>query len=329
MSDIRYDPVFDQWVVIAENRRERPVEFVPIEQVRKPLICPFCVGNEDETPGAVLVLDEDGQELPPREASAWLVRVIPNKFPTFESSVRQRQESGGPYGTQIGRGLQEVIIPSPRHVISLSDLQDIELLVALLAAQRRMAAWIPLQTISHAMFFKNCRSEAGASIEHVHFQLIGSPLVSPALARRSERLAEHRAQHGCSMLEAIVAYEMEQQVRMVSESKRWVAFCPFASRQAFQIWLVPRNSTSSFCESSSDMLQELVELSQSYITRIESLFGQPGYNWMVHQLPFNQTESDHWFVEIFPRLAKTAGYEMGTDIWVNAVSPELAARRLR
>ncbi len=329
MSDIRYDPVFDQWVVIAENRRERPIEFVPLEQVRKPLICPFCVGNEEETPSAVLVLDEIGRELPCTESDNWLVRVIPNKFPTYDGLPRHRHQTVGPYAFQTGAGLQEVVIPSPRHVVSLGELQEIELLVAFQAAQMRLRVFSLSGTIPHGMFFKNCRSEAGASIEHVHFQLIGSPFVSPALARRSQRFADHFQQFGCTLLDSVVAFELAQQARMIGESEHWVAFCPFASRQAFQIWIVPRRPRIPFDQCSSEALQELVEMTQCYINRIESLFGQPGYNWMLHQLPFANQSADHWWIEIFPRLAKSAGYELGTEIWINAVSPELAARRLR
>ena len=37
----------------------------------------------------------------------------------------------------------------------------------------------------------------------------------------------------------------------------------------------------------------------------------------------------HWHVEIFPRLSRTAGFEVGTGFSINSVLPEQAAAHLR
>jgi UDPglucose--hexose-1-phosphate uridylyltransferase len=329
MSDLRYDPLFDQWVVVAENRRERPIEFVPLEQVRKSLICPFCGGNEDETPPAILALDEHGNILPAPIGPDWLTRVIPNKYPTFSRSERTATGSMEPYQVATGIGAQELLVPTPRHVVSLSELQELELRIALQAAQMRIAAMKQTPGIAHATLFLNCRFEAGASVEHVHWQLIGSPLSSPFLQRRAERFIQHRQATGQSLLRQLVEREQQTSQRLVAQTSHWTAFCPFASRTAFQLWIAPQRGSRHFCEQSPQSLQELVELIQAYVTRLESLFGQPGYNLVLHQLPFACEEPDSWWVELFPRLSKNAGFEFGTDILINPVAPEMAARRLR
>ena len=61
MSDLRYDPVSGHWVTIAKNRLDRPMEFIPLEQVRQQLICPFCRGNEDQTPADIAAYLENGR----------------------------------------------------------------------------------------------------------------------------------------------------------------------------------------------------------------------------------------------------------------------------
>jgi UDPglucose--hexose-1-phosphate uridylyltransferase len=226
-------------------------------------------------------------------------------------------------------GLQELIIPTPRHVCSLSELEVDEFSVALLAAQQRISAWRQSQSVEHAMLFKNCRHEAGASIEHTHFQLLGSPLASGALEQRAVRFAKSLAQTGATPLESLVAFEERQDVRVIARGRHFVMLSPFASRMAFQVWIIPRQRPPAFWECSPDMLDELAELGQGVVAKLEQLLSLPGYNWMLHQLPFSSAASDHWFVEIFPRLSKIAGYELGTEIWVNAVSPEAAVKRLR
>ncbi len=303
MSDLRFDPIFEQWVAISEIRRDRPLEFFPADQLRKQIICPFCRGNEDETPGPIAAWDRHGRKLELPASDRWCARVIPNKYPTYEAdSRRMTSRETGPYLTCDLPGLQELIIPTPRHVCSLSELEVDEFSVALIAAQQRLSAWKQSDAVRHAMLFKNCRHEAGASIEHTHFQLLGSPLLSSGLELRAGRFREHLAKTGRTPLEALLA---------------------------FQVWIVTRQKPLPFWSCPPDMLDELAEMGQAAVERLEQLLSLPAYNWMLHQLPFADAESDHWFVEIFPRLTKIAGYELGTEIWVNAVSPESAVKRLR
>ncbi len=74
MSEVRHDWVSDRWVIFAPSRSERPDEFESLAQENREKIgarrshlgssldCPFCRGNESETPTSVLTLDERGIE---------------------------------------------------------------------------------------------------------------------------------------------------------------------------------------------------------------------------------------------------------------------------
>jgi UDPglucose--hexose-1-phosphate uridylyltransferase len=55
----------------------------------------------------------------------------------------------------------------------------------------------------------------------------------------------------------------------------------------------------------------------------------PAYNLLFHTGPFASPNGQKGYFELFPRLTLAAGFELGTDIWVNPVAPEAAARRLR
>jgi UDPglucose--hexose-1-phosphate uridylyltransferase len=328
MSDLRYDPVFDLWTAIAEIRRDRPLDFLPNAQSFEQLICPFCSGNEDETPPASLLLDQQGHSLDLQTTAGWSSRVIPNKYPTYIANNHPALEEVGPFLRSSMAGDQELVIPSPRHVISLAELTAEEFLAGLIASQHRIASKREVSAVQHAMLFGNCRYEAGASVAHVHFQLISSPIIPSSLQARARRFQESQ-RSGAHLLEQIVAFELEQQVRVVGETDDFVMVCPFASRFSFQVWIIPRHRPKPFWEASRESLGQIGELSQRYIQRIEELLAKPAYNWMLHQLPFQSAADDYWFVEIVPRVAKTAGYEMGTDIWINPVAPETASRRLK
>ena len=167
MADLRYDPVTGVWVAIARNRDSRPMEFVAIDSVQHQLICPFCSGNEEETPKAIahFGMSEQGPTKIVAEQSDvdpnWLSRIVPNKFPSLigpklDIEPSQAIESG-PYLHVQQDGIQEILIPSSRHVCSLSELTDSELKTCFFAAQKRLQEIENQNLVQHTMLFMNCR----------------------------------------------------------------------------------------------------------------------------------------------------------------------------
>lgn len=77
MAELRKDPYSRRWVLIAEERAEKPQEFVDRPVVQHSGTCPFCEGSELETPHEVLALRKPGT-LP--DTPGWRMRVIPNKY---------------------------------------------------------------------------------------------------------------------------------------------------------------------------------------------------------------------------------------------------------
>ena len=72
MSTLRQDRTNGQWVILAPQRAARRHE--PLTSTRGPEVefdptCPFCPGNEDQTPPEIL-----------RDPAEWTVRVVPNLF---------------------------------------------------------------------------------------------------------------------------------------------------------------------------------------------------------------------------------------------------------
>lgn len=329
MSDLRFDPITGQWVAIAKNRLDRPMEFIPLEQVRQQLICPFCRGNEDQTPRDIAAFDENGRPLSADDdASSWIVRVIPNKFPSFSNS-NENASHAGPYSHATGEGQQLLIIPSNRHVTSLSELNEQELHIAFRACQEQISQMKSNPSIKHAMLFMNCRSAAGASLGHIHLQLIGSPVIGELLEGRTLRNLQAVQHDGQSLMKQIMNWEADRRVRVIKQTDNFCIFCPYASRFAFQVWIAPVNPHGGFAELGAAKTNELSQHCRSIVEQFEQLLDQPAYNLLLHQAPFDGSEYDHWYVELFPRLTCAAGFEWGTDIWVNPVSPEAAARRLQ
>ena len=340
MSDLRHDPIDDIWVTMAGNRRSRPMEFVTLGQRRQAMICPFCGGHEAETPAPIAAFDEDGNFTKTDQPNvAWSSRVISNKYPSF-SVIGQDPPSPvidtandrnlpSPFQISHEHGLQELIIPTPRHCVSIGELTDGELEVAFLAIQHRLNAIRSEAKIAHAMLFLNCRADAGASLGHVHWQLIGSPLVSSQLQRRTDREKEHQNEFGVSLIENLIDWELKQQTRIISSADNFVVYCPFASRFPFQIHIVPRDPKLSLFDCEASVRDELAWHCRDAVKRLEKLLDDAAYNVLLQLPPMERADQDPWYLQIFPRISKPAGFELGSDIWINPVAPEAAAQAIR
>ena len=335
MSDIRFDPISGYWVTIAPNRNDRPVEFIPSERVMKRLLCPFCAGNETQTPGNLAAYDLTGETV--ADDLSWMVRVVPNKYPSFSveggndsqlPKANSQAPGNGLYDSFSSHGIQELVIPSARHLVSLGQLSHNEARVTMIAYRDRIKA-AREKGLAHAMLFTNCRSSAGASLEHIHTQLIASPILGTAVQERTNRSNKYLEEHGQQLVHALADWEREQGDRIVERTGNFTTICPFASRFPFQVWIVPNPDLPTFLDCSKLVVDELALLIRQQIRRLESVLDEPAYNVLFHLPPFAEMDSLPWFVEVFPRLTTSAGFELGTDIWVNPVSPETATRRLK
>ncbi len=326
MSEIRLDPLSRRYVIIGGERALRPNEFVEAATRRRDLPCPFCVGHEAETPPAVATYGG-------RNDGDWLVRVVPNKFPALtpdtNPSVANPTVNGA--ACQPGFGAHEVIIESPEHVASLSELTDLEVLTVFSAYQDRMQAFAEDGRFRYVQIFKNVGPGAGASLEHLHSQLIALPSVPEVVQRELDSSREYFQEHGRSLLLELVASELDSGQRIVAQTENFLAFCPYASRFGYEVWVAPKRHQPRFKDMEAGELGEVSRLMREIIGRIECAIGSVAYNYFLHTRPFDMPAYDHyhWHIEIIPRLTKVAGFEWSTGCFINPYPPEAAAEHLR
>ncbi len=328
MPEWRQDLVTGRWVIISEQRAERPYEFVERSQRRTATRCPFCAGNESETPPE---LDVSRSEELAVYDSPWVARVVPNRYPALSEQAPGVEKSSEFERCLPGLGAHEVVIESPRHLRSVTQLTMAEAVAVWELYGRRFDHWAQAQPDWYPFLFKNVGAAAGASLEHLHSQLIVLPRVPSEVELElvgSRRFYEQHAECVyCDMLRR----ELAQGDRVVAETEHLVAFCPFAARQPYEIWILPRQHSTRFSCLSADQNYELADLVHRILKQLEALFEHLSYNYWIHTGPSDPlvTEHYHWHIEILPRLVKFAGFEWGAGYTVNSVAPEKAAANLR
>ncbi len=327
MPELRRDPILGRWVIIATDRSLRPQDFRHGPQPLAARFCPFCAGNESATPPEIAAVRAAG----PPNGPGWRVRVVPNKFPALQVEGDLDPRGDGIYDIMRGVGAHEVIIETEKHAISLTELDVPHVRDVLWIYRERLADLKRDRRLVYGLVFKNVGASAGATIEHSHSQLICMPLVPKTVADEIARTGEYFGFHGRCLFCDMARQEAMQHARVVKESDAFIAFAPFAARFPFETWILPKRHRSHFEDASREELDELAELLRATLAKLERALDRPAYNYLIHTAPFDQPlmPSYHWHIEIIPRLTHVAGFEWGTDFYINPVSPEHAAEYMR
>jgi len=129
----------------------------------------------------------------------------------------------------------------------------------------------------------------------------------------------------------MIEEEEERQERIWYRTEHFVAICPFASRFPYSFSIVPRMHRSRYEEVSTDELLELAKIVKRTLTALEAAHPSAAYNFVLQTSPFRggKDEAEHWRLRVIPRLSKVAGFEWGSDCFINTVTPEYATKVLR
>ncbi len=328
MPEFRKDPVSDHWVIIAPNRALRPGQFAADAGERALGRCPFCRGHEADTPNAVATYDRQGRS---SDDAQWQVRVVPNRYPALADTEQSPAVAPSLYEVGPGYRAHEVIVEAPDHVLSFGELDDCQAELVFIAYRDRLRMLRANPKIAYGQLFKNSGSAAGASLEHTHSQLIGTPIVPTQIQAELARSRTYFERHGRCVFCAMMDLELSTGTRLVAENEAFLAFCPFASQFPYEVWILPRRHHCSFDMSEDGETGALARLVRDLVCGVESALRNPAFNFLIHTSPFRLSPVSyfHWHLEFSPRLTKTAGFEWGAGDYINTVSPEDAASKLR
>jgi len=348
LREIRINPIVpSESVLIATARGSRPKkaeELAPRDSRAHVETCPFCTGNEDMTPPTILAVPT---------VDDWAIRIVENLYPVLGDDRSQQDLNLGLQQTIDGYGRHEVIIDNTNHGIALHEMGADHLALLFATYRRRMCELYKSDPrLRYVLVFKNFGPAAGASIPHTHSQIVALPVVPDNVHAEVTNSHLYFEKHHncvfCALIDEALTFETRIYDRESGEIRRkidvgqyvierggkFIAIKPFASRYEWEIHILPLDHQADFMDAQDEDLADFALVLKRTMARLDAVLGGVQYNYFLHSVPHDRRKGEnmasyHWHLEITPRTSIPTGFELGSGLFVNTISPEDAAEQLR
>ncbi|MEV4400336.1 galactose-1-phosphate uridylyltransferase [Nonomuraea sp. NPDC049607] len=312
-SELRYDPLTEEWIAIAGHRQTRT--FLPPADE-----CPLCPSSGTRA-----------SEIP---AHDYDVVVFENRFPSFSGNFGTYGDVGGLSEVRPGVGRCEVVCFTSDHTSSFSKLSNAQVRLVMEAWADRTAELSGMEGVEQVFCFENRGEEIGITLPHPHGQIYAYPYVTP---RTKLQLGAASRYTGGNLFADVLAAERAAGTRVVASNKLWTAFVPAAARWPFEVHVYPHRQVPDLAALSEEERAAFAPLYTSVLRALDALFGVAmPYISAWHQAPVRYgRELAYLHLELFSirrapgKLKYLAGSESAMGAFVNDVLPEEAARMLR
>lgn len=302
----RLDPLTGEWVVIAAQRNART--FLPPADE-----CPLCPTGRGVVPSEVPASDYD-------------VVVFENRFPSLSP------ETTG--------GRCEVVCFTADHGASFASLRPQRVRTVIEAWVDRTLELSAVPGAEQVFCFENRGKEIGVTLHHPHGQIYAYPYVTPRTDLMLRQAVAYRAQTDGHLLHDIVESERRDGERVVLETPQWIAYVPKAARWPLEVHLAPRRDALTLPDLSDEERGDLAVVYLDLLRRLDSYHPDVDalpYIAGWHQAPATDARRDlaRLHLQVFSvlrapgRLKFLAGSESAMGAFVNDVTPEAVAARLR
>ena len=316
MSELRWNPLLRTYTMVASNRQERPT--MPKDW------CPFCPGSG-------------------RVPDTYDVLSYPNDFPTLlKTPAKPDVDEAGIYQVEDNYGLCEVILYSPDHHASLSDLSSDHIYQLVNLWVTRDSEISKDNKIKYVFVFENRGEEVGVTMPHPHGQIYGYPFIPLKLKLELDSCKEYYEQTGNNMLLEMNKQEKKFGERVIFENDSFLAYIPFFTDYPYGVFIVAKNQRSSFADFEEAEQKDLAVALKNITGALDNLFDRPfPYMMCVHQAPVHSPDYKdahlyfNFHIEFYPvlrdakRIKYYASSEMGAWAAANTRAVEETSEELR
>jgi UDPglucose--hexose-1-phosphate uridylyltransferase len=315
MSELRWHPYLEQWVITATHRQERtflpPKEYCPL--------CPTKVGSpETEVPYP----DYD-------------IVVFENRFPSLQRSAPEPAVQGS-WLTPVNpaEGICEVVLYTSQHEGEMADL-SVEQIAKLVEVWRdRFEELSGYPFVEYVLIFENKGKEIGVTIPHPHGQIYAYPFLPPLIEKEVLSARRHYEQYQKCLFCEVMEQELQKGRRLLTQNAHLVAFVPFFARFPYEVHVMPLRHVGTLLEMSWQERWSLAEMLSCVTRTLRNLWRMPiPYIMLLHQSPARQSNSPsyHFHVEFYPfnrtrdKLKYLAGSEQAGTFINDTLAEETAA----
>lgn len=327
-SEFRQDIVTKNWVLIAEGRSNRPEDFKQLPATPPDLPaqddrCSFCPRNEANTGEEIAVYPGKGD---------WLIRVVPNKYEAISHYLGLVRDDF--YVSRPGIGDHEVVIT--RYHNQPLALQEVSLIdLNLQVYIDRMTSLKQHDEVRYVHIIQNHGMQAGASLAHPHSQIFAIPFLPDRIQDELQGTRDYFLISGACVYCEMILHEIKVGERVLFDSEDFLVIAPYASKMPFEVHILPKKHRASFHQITISERKNLAQVLKDVFGRFYERMRNPAYNYYIHSVPFSgsietktfdDTRSYHWHIVVLPRVQTWAGFELGTEVYVNVMPPEKAAK---
>ncbi len=312
MAELRYNPLLNDWIMIASHRQARP-------QMPKDY-CPFCPSFGNVPEYDVLKYDND--------------------FPALSQTPPPMDDVATDFfKIRPSYGKCEVILYSPEHTTTLPQLSKEHITKLVTLWQERFAELSKDENIKYIFMFENKGEPVGVTMPHPHGQIYGYSLVPKRVAEELSNGKKHHEKTGKCLICDIMENEVKEQKRVILENDSFVTVLPFFSDYPYGVYIIAKNHVQNVCEFDEKMKEDFADILKKTTGTLDSLFDMSfPYMMCLYQNPVNgedMSDYTHFHVKFYPpmrsadKIKYNASSETGAWASCNPTSPEEKAEELR
>jgi UDPglucose--hexose-1-phosphate uridylyltransferase len=326
----RWHPLREEWVIVAAHRQNRPWSGETLAQAEETE--PEYVGDCYLCPGNPRV---SGKQNTDYEG----VFVFDNDHPSVSfDAPRELARPAGIYKNRAADGIARVVCYSPKHNLTLAELEPREVENLLTAWQKQYTDLAAHPDINHVLVFENKGEAVGVSNPHPHCQIYATNFVFKTIETEARASARHFSETGNMLFQDVISAEKADGRRIIAENETAIAFLPYFARYAYEVYVAPKRTHPSLSNLSDREITDFAEILRETLIRFDNLWQMPfPYVMPLHQAPTDggNYEAFHFHIQFHPPLRKPnllkylAGPEIGGGNFLSDTSPEEKAAELK
>ncbi|MGO3305338.1 MAG: UDP-glucose--hexose-1-phosphate uridylyltransferase, partial [Sphingobacterium sp.] len=265
--------------------------------------------------------------------------VFVNDFSALlKDTPEENYDEGGLLVAESERGICKVISFSPRHDLTLPQMNSNEIKAVVDLWQKEFEELASKDWIKYIQIFENKGAIMGCSNPHPHGQIWAQSTIPVEIEKETKQQQEYFDRYGRSLLSDYLSLELEKKERIIVDNECFVALIPFWAAWPYETMIISKRSVQNIGEFSEAEKEDLARTIQELTVRYDNIFETSfPYSAGMHQAPVNSGDSPawHWHMHFYPPLLRSAtvkkfmvGYEMLATPQRD-ITPEQAANTLR